>query len=245
MQHCGLTSVTFRHLSWLENICVACECGLQGIEWGGDIHCPPGDVALAQEIAKATREAGLAVLSYGSYYRLGAGEDFAPVLASAVALGAPIIRVWAGTKASAKYTAEERKLAIEDALRIASQAAVHGITVALEYHRDSLTDNAKSAVDLLQTAGNMKTYWQPNPELTCEQNLQELQAVLPWLTYVHVFQWKHDGTRLALQDGTEDWAAYFALAGERTAILEFVKDNCPAQCAQDANTLKALTQITN
>ncbi|MCL2445372.1 MAG: TIM barrel protein [Oscillospiraceae bacterium] len=244
MQYCGLTSITFRNLNWLENICVACECGLQGIEWGGDIHVPPGDIALAGEVAQATREAGLAVLSYGSYYRLGAGQDFAPVLASAVALNAPIIRVWAGTKASAKYTTEERELAVADATRIAAQAAAHGITVALEYHRDTLTDNATSAVDFLQAAGNIKTYWQPNPELTRSQNLQELQAVLPWLTYVHVFQWRHDGTRLPLQEGTDDWAAYFAAAGKHAgaAILEFVKDNSPAQCAQDAMTLKQIAK---
>jgi len=243
MQYCGLTSVTFRHLTWLEVICVAVECGLQGIEWGGDIHCPPGDVDLAREIAAATHEAGLAVLSYGSYYRLGAGEDFAPVLASAAALGAPMIRVWAGGKASRLYTDEERALATADATRIAEQAAAQGITVALEYHRDSLTDCAASAVGLLQAAGNVKTYWQPNPELPREQNLAELQAVLPWLTYVHVFQWRHDGTRLPLQDGADDWAAYFAAAGEHAgaAILEFVKDNCPAQCASDAATLKRLT----
>jgi len=242
MQKYGLTSVTFRHLTWLEVICVAVECNLHGIEWGGDVHCPPGDIALAGEIAAATREAGLAVLSYGSYYRLGCGKDFAPVLASAVALGAPVIRVWAGNKASATYTPEERELAIADARYIADQAAAHGITVALEYHRDSLTDNAQSAVALLQAAGNIKTYWQPNPEISRTQNLAELQAVLPWLTHMHVFQWRHDGTRLPLQDGADDWAAYFALAGEQTgaAILEFVKDNCPAQCAQDAASLRHL-----
>jgi len=240
----GLTSVTFRHLTWLENICAAVECGLQGIEWGGDIHCPPGNVALASEIAQATREAGLAVLSYGSYYRLGAGEEFAPVLTSAIALDAPIIRVWAGTKASAKYTAEERALAIADATRIAAQAAAHNITVSLEYHRDTLTDNAASAVDLLQAAGNTKTYWQPNPELSRKQNLAELQAVLPWLTYVHVFQWRHDGRRLPLKNGAKDWQSYFAVANQhaQVAILEFVKDNSPAQCAQDTKTLKLITR---
>ena len=92
----GLTSVTFRQKSPEEIIALAKEAGLTGIEWGGDIHVPAGDTKTASEIGRKTREAGLAVLSYGSYYRGDEGEDFAPVLASAKALGAPVIRIWAG-----------------------------------------------------------------------------------------------------------------------------------------------------
>lgn len=53
------------------------------------------------EIIPLVRDAGLTVSSYSSYYRLGAGQDFAPYLAAACALGAPVIRIWAGTKESA------------------------------------------------------------------------------------------------------------------------------------------------
>ena len=88
----GLTSVTFRQKSVEEIIALAAQAGLSGIEWGGDVHVAPGDAASAAETARKTREAGLAVLSYGSYYRGGEGEDFAPILASARALGAPVIR---------------------------------------------------------------------------------------------------------------------------------------------------------
>jgi len=238
----GLTSITFRQLSWLEVICVANDCNLDGIEWGGDIHAPPGNAELAREIARATREAKLEVLSYGSYYRLGAGEDFEPVLVAAKALGAKIIRVWAGTKSSSEYSAEERDLATKDAQRIVNLAAAHGITIALEYHRDSLTDTSESAVELLKAAENLKTYWQPNPELSCEKNCAELKAVLPWLTYIHVFHWGADGTRMELEDGNAQWQAYMKIAKEyaSTAILEFVRGNDPVQCAQDANELRRL-----
>jgi len=240
----GLTSITFRQLDWLEVICVANDCGLDGIEWGGDVHAPPGNEVLACKIARATKEAGLSVLSYGSYYRLGAGEPFEPVLATAKTLGAKIIRVWAGTKASAQYTAQERQLAVEDARRIADLAREEGIMVALEYHRDTLTDNAESAVDLLKTAGNIKTYWQPNPELSHEKNCAELKAMLPWLTYLHVFHWSHDGTRLPLENGMAEWQDYMQMANNHAgaAVLEFVRGNDPVQCARDAVVLRSLCQ---
>ncbi|MCL2298765.1 MAG: sugar phosphate isomerase/epimerase, partial [Firmicutes bacterium] len=97
---CGLTSVTFRKLGWRAVIQIARACGFDGIEWGGDIHVPPGEVALAREVHLATVEAGLSVLSYGSYYRLGGEEPFRPVLDAALALQADTIRVWAGAKGS-------------------------------------------------------------------------------------------------------------------------------------------------
>ncbi|MHC4505194.1 MAG: sugar phosphate isomerase/epimerase family protein, partial [Planctomycetota bacterium] len=98
----GLTSITFRKLSPEEIVRLTAEAGLDGIEWGGDVHVPPGEVDTARRVASMTSEAGLAVSSYGSYYRVGHDEPglFAPVLETAIALGAPIIRVWAGRVAS-------------------------------------------------------------------------------------------------------------------------------------------------
>ena len=61
-----MTSVTFRKKSAEEVIKITTEAGLEGIEWGGDIHVPAGEFIKAKEIAKKTRDAGLKVLSYGS-----------------------------------------------------------------------------------------------------------------------------------------------------------------------------------
>ena len=240
----GLTSITFRALDWRAVVAVTKDCGLDGIEWGGDIHVPPGGEARAREVRRATEEAGLAVLSYGSYYRLGEGEPFEPVLASAQALGAKIIRVWAGAKGSAQTTAKARARAVEDARRVADMAQAQGTTVALEYHRNTLTDTSESAAALLSEAGrgNLKSYWQPNPELRHEENLRELGEMLPWLTYLHVFQWEACGRRCCLQDGEAEWRAYMRVAKKhaQAAILEFVRDDAPAQCAKDAETLRRI-----
>ncbi len=98
MLHAGLVSVTFRQLEPDHIVALAREARLASIEWGGDVHAPPGDERRARELGKMTREAGLQVSAYGSYYRLRdeVEEDapFEAVLASALALGAPRIRVW-------------------------------------------------------------------------------------------------------------------------------------------------------
>jgi len=240
----GLTSVTFRELGFQEIIQIVRECRLDGIEWGGDVHVPSGDILCARKVYQATIDAGLEVLSYGSYYRLGGEEPFEPVLDSALALRAGVIRVWAGGKGSSKYTAEELKQVIEDARRVADMAKPHDITVAFEYHRNTLTDTSESALALLHAIArdNVRTYWQPNPELSHERNLEELEAVRPHLEYVHVFHWTRLGRRLPLKAGAGEWRAYLEAARPKAAILEFVKGDSVGQCVKDAETLRSLCE---
>ena len=40
----GLVSITFRELNPLEIIRLVSKAGLDGIEWGGDVHVPHGDI---------------------------------------------------------------------------------------------------------------------------------------------------------------------------------------------------------
>jgi len=55
----GLVSVTFRKLTPAHIIQLVVDAGLEGVEWGGDVHAPPGDARLAQEIARMTVDAGV------------------------------------------------------------------------------------------------------------------------------------------------------------------------------------------
>ena len=41
----GLCSVTFRALDVPAVVRLAAEAGLERIEWAGDVHVPPGDLA--------------------------------------------------------------------------------------------------------------------------------------------------------------------------------------------------------
>ena len=251
MKLLGLTSVTFRHLSCDEIIRIAKENGLSGIEWGADVHVPPGDVEKARIVRKNTENNGLSVFSYGSYYKTGEQPDiretFRPVLDTAVALGAPIIRVWAGSQGSAEAAEIDRgqfEASVRDTRIIADMASAQDVTVAFEYHRGTLTDTAESALRLLREVGreNVKAYWQPNPEITVAQNLSELSMVLPCLTNVHVFYWDKNNVRLPLRDGEADWRIYLSAISKKTEagalIFEFVKDDKAEQLRLDTKAFK-------
>ena len=245
----GLVSVSFRNLSVHAVLAHAQAAGLHSIEWGGDVHCPPGDETLAHEVAHATADASLTVAAYGSYYRIGVSEaqglPFAAVLATAVALGAPAIRVWAGESSSATTSAAQRAAIVADAQRVATLAAPCGVRVISEWHGGTLTDTAASGHDFFRAVNhaNFATVWQPGIGLTTEAAVAELTAVLPWVEHLHVFHWRQY-ERLPLSDGIAAWRRYLALTATtgkvRSAALEFVRDDNPAHLRPDALTLLRL-----
>jgi len=250
----GLVSVTFRHREPAEVVDVARRAGLEGIEWGGDLHVPPDDFAAARLAAALTADAGLRVACYGSYYRLGERPADpalpAAVVRTAAALGAPLIRVWAGRVPSAQASEEYRQLVVADARALGGIAAGEGIELAFEYHRNTLTDTRASAAHLLSLLDlpNVATLWQPEPTRDPTENLADLTDVLPRLRNVHVFSWTPQRDRLPLAAQRPAWQQYLRTAatapGERYALLEFVAGDDPAQLLEDAATLRELVAET-
>ena len=238
----GLTSITFRKLSRAEIAQLVRRAGLDGIEWGGDVHVPPGDTAAAEEARRLTTEAGLQSLSYGSYYRLNAGGDFDPVLESAHALGVPMIRVWAGEKGSSAADEVYYEAAAKDLAAICEKAARHHIRIGLEYHRNTLTDTRASAAKLLDLAGceNLTTYWQPNPDLTLAERLAEIESLCPRISTIHVFNWTDGNVRHPLKEAADTWKLYIDALGPdaRDYLIEFVKDDDPEAFLADAQALR-------
>lgn len=242
----GLVSVTFRELSPEEIIALAKKAGLAAIEWGGDIHVPAGEIETARRVGEATRAAGLAVASYGSYYRLLLEEDpkkvLDPVLKTAQALGAPNVRIWAGSKKPEEADAAYRQAAAAELREVCGQAGQAGLSISLEYHRGTLTQTAESALQLVEAAKseNLSLYWQPNPDIPYEKNLEELAAVRPLLSNLHVFHWRNpDNTRYPLAEGAGEWQGYIAKAGrEHGYLMEFVRGSDPGQFLEDAKVLR-------
>ena len=216
----SVASVTFRRKSVCEVAELARRAGLDAVEWGGDIHVPPGNAQAARAALHCTRENGLTVSAYGSYYRAGAEEDFGPVLETALSLGCRVIRVWAGRQGSALCTQEER------------------------YHADTLTDTLASALALLGEAPGLRTLWQPPVGLTAAENLHALHALEGRVENLHVYHRDREGACRPLAEGTADWHAYFAAAQkdgtQRYATLEFVMGDNEEQFLQDAAALHVL-----
>jgi 3-dehydroshikimate dehydratase len=250
----GLVSVTFRQLGVPDVVQLAGLAGLTGVEWGGDVHVPVGDLAAAGLTAARTADAGLRVACYGSYYRLGERPAepglAATVVRTAATLGAPLIRVWAGRIGSADADAEHRDRVVADAKELAEAAAGEGIEIAYEYHRSTLTDTRASAARLLEQLDlpNVGTLWQPEPTRDAAENLADLTDVLPRLRNVHVFSWSPERARLPLAAQAEAWETYLRAAGsvpgDRYALLEFVSRDDPTQLLQDAATLRTLVAQT-
>src|SRR5699024_10558799 len=96
---------------------------LKAIGWSGDVHVPKCNFDVAAKVGKMTRDAGLEVASYCSYYFAGFSEekgvDFNKVFAAATALTAPSIRVWPGNKGSKETDSQEFNKVVLDTRRIA------------------------------------------------------------------------------------------------------------------------------
>lgn len=245
----GLVSITFRKFSPAEVVAMVRQAGLKGIEWGGDVHVPHGDIERAREVRALTQENGLTVAAYGSYYRAGqsesAGLPFERVLESAVELGAPTIRVWPGTAGSDATDEDARWRIIHDLRRISDLAAKVGITISTEFHGGTLTDTNDSANKLLVEVdnANLFTLWQPHVGQETADCVAGLQAVLPRVSNIHVFHWWPTAAdKHPLADGAARWGQFLDVVkgkpGDRYALLEFVQGDSPEAFQRDAATLK-------
>ncbi len=240
----GVCSVTLRDGSVDDVVATAAAAGLTGIEWGTDIHVR--DLASATHAREATAAAGLKVLSLGSYYRAGTFGDFDAVVGLAVELGAPRIRIWAGSTASADADDAAWNAVVEDTQRIAALAADHSVTLAFEYHGGTLTDTPEATVELLDRVDNpnVGTYWQPAPGLTDQQTLASLHTVLARVVGVHCFSWWPYTERMPLTERKQLWRAVsdvLRCAGrDLDVMLEFVVDDDADNVIRDAAYLNYL-----
>jgi 3-dehydroshikimate dehydratase len=241
----GVVSVTFRDKSVEAVAALTAASGLRGVDWGADVHVPPGDDTAADRAVRASADRGLTITGYGSYFWAGEDSDatFTRVLDTALRLGAPSIRVWAGRRASAEAD-DSYCGAVAASVRSAVEAAsAHDIAVALEHHGGTLTDTPQGAVALCAATG-ARSHWQPPVGLDDEDALRGLDVVSAVLASVHVFSWAPDGRRLPLDARRDLWEAALrrasSLPGDHPALLEFVAGDDPANLAADAATLLAL-----
>lgn len=248
----GLVSVSFRGLTPEEIIKQTARNGLSCIEWGGDVHLPPADIRRAYGIARQTNTAGLRVSSYGSYFRIGITPigQFADVLATAVALGAKLLRVWAYDRYLGDECGEVWDGLVESARTIAQMPAKADVKVCLECHNRTLTEEYHSAIRFLQAVDHpaLRMYWQPNEYRDFAYNLDAARALAPYTECIHVFHWdaqKH----YPLRNGMSEWEAYLSVfqaqIREKTLplLLEFMPDNRVESLQDEAMTLRKLIEV--
>lgn len=245
MQKSGLVSITFRNKTPLEIVKLMNRAGLSCVEWGGDIHVPPRG-GKAGEVRALSRDYGIEICSYGSYYRLGEGRDrFLYSLDEACALETGVMRIWAGTKDSALVDECEWRALMEELFEAQELAKQRGILISLEYHPATLTDSRESAKKLLREldcagAENVAVYWQPRWDWPVEERLSALCDIRQRLGHMHVFTWEHTPggiRRLPLRDGEKMWKPILDEYKDGCRLIEFVRGDCDEALMEDAQAL--------
>jgi sugar phosphate isomerase/epimerase len=239
----GITSITFRNKSVDEIIEFAQKAKIDGIEWGSDVHVLPTNTKSASIVAKKTSDAGLQIFSYGTYYKLGQNQDFDSYLATAIALKTSRMRIWAGVQSSKTISNEERNALINECIIIAQKAKKANIELCFEYHRGTLTDTKESSLQLMQQVNqsNVFLYWQPNPDITEEEQYNEINLLHKYLKTIHFFNWSKGNIRHLMKDGKNIWQKYIALIDTNIPyLLEFTLDNLDSNALSDLHTMKEL-----
>ncbi|MCJ8329131.1 MAG: hypothetical protein HRT89_21700 [Lentisphaeria bacterium] len=235
----GLCSITFRDLSVNEIIKLVADAQLDVIEWGGDIHVPQGNIKLAEETARLTREAGLTVSSYGSYERL-TDDEFSPdqLLDTVDALDCKQLRIWGGRQGSATINSDDYNLLVDLCQVLTRAAQERGIEVSLEFHGNTVADTAKSCLDFIADVGqeNLKCYYQQTINEMDALNLGILQSMKAHVSNFHCFYYEND-IQVELIHGMEFWQKALEIYQPETILIEFVKDGEPQQFLDDATSL--------
>jgi sugar phosphate isomerase/epimerase len=252
----GLLSISFRQHSAEAIIDKAVEYGFDGIEWGGDVHVPHGDLATAQRIHDLTTQAGMVPFCYGSYYRFRevnpAAADKAPpmqaVLDTAQAMGAQRIRVWMGETDYEAADPATISAVTARAHTFADAALARGIAIDMEFHRGTFNNDATHALRLLEAINhpNIHSLWQPDFSIPHQQRLADLRRMAHRISNLHCYHWGPGGfhDRLPLSEGLPLWQEYLAAlpatSAPRWVSLEYVKDDAFEALQHDSHSLSRL-----
>ncbi len=218
----GLCTIAFRDRPIDEALDVAVEAGFDGVEiWGQQGHLPPSvSPASATQIRQFVDDRGLKVFAYGSYLRV-LSEDYGmqlrPVLNTTAALGAPIVRIWAGATPSAEAGHAQVDEAVGQLRELCHMAAEVGVTVAFENHDGSLADSAEMILHLIERTGadNLKTYYQPSWRSGAGDFYESLERLLPHVVNIHAQNFRgHHKQRTPLADGDADYERIFRILRE-------------------------------
>lgn len=240
----GLVSVSFRDQSPRTIIESARAAGLSFIEWGSDVHAPKEDIARLLEIATLQKEFGIACSSYGTYFRLTETpiEELEGYINAARLLGTDILRLWCGRKNGEDMEAYERDVLVAECKKAARIAQSEGVTLCLECHKKTFTENPDDAVCLMNEVASphFRMYWQPFQWQSAEENIENAKKIAPYAEHIHVFNWK-DKEKLPLCDAIGEWQSYLGeFSHPRTLLLEFMPNGTTEELAAEAKALRAI-----
>lgn len=243
----GLVSVSFRQHSPMEILEATKKAGLSCIEWGSDVHAPCYDIETLKQITDMQKEYGIECCSYGTYFRLGETpiDELSDYIAAAKILGTDILRLWCGNKSGDEYSEQEEQKLIEQCKQAAEIAIREGVTLCMECHKKTYTQQLDDALELMRKidSPHFRMYWQPFQWQSVEENLTYAEGISLFTHHIHVFQWKGK-KRFSLNDGIEEWREYLnKFSNHRTLLLEFMPNSTIQELEEETNALKTIIKL--
>lgn len=188
----GFTSTSFRNIKDVEKVVsVAVKTGADCIEWGGDVHVK--DVETAKRVRKLCDDAKISVSAFGSYYRVGNGDEkeWTKTCEIASALGTDLIRVWLGKTDSEKTEDAVYKSLVEEVKYMCEVASGYGLVVCPECHDHTYNNNTDAFLKMRKDVGmeNFCTYFQSRYKKKA-YDLDRIERTLPYIESVHISYWE-------------------------------------------------------
>lgn len=250
----GLSSQALLTRSPSEVLALAKAAGLDGVEWAGEAHVPTGDGAAQDRLLMDTLRAGLTVASIASLYRVTPGAEqglgFESLLAGAVRLQAPVLRVYAGALPAARLSPAEREALRGELSRLGDLAGKRGVTICLSLGRNTSLDNYAAAIGVVEGAAHpfVRLAWEPLPGVEAAKATAALESAARGVGLLLAKRSDRDGKGGPLSEEGEAWRlrleAYRRGEGDpsmsRFVLLGRVGEDDEGRLREDAAFLRSL-----
>lgn len=217
----AMCSIAWRTSPIQEVIPIVAEAGYDGIElWMDHIRRFLQEGGTLAQLKALIADAGLAVPMVSPYFNFL--QDMEGSLATgreavnyAVALGAPLVRVFIRGGASAQADHAVWETTVRGLRAVCDIAATQGIELAIETHQDTLHDTTATTLRLILQVGapnlgvNLDAF---NLFDMGEDPVQALRRLMPWIKIMHLKNGRYvDGKReigIPLAEGAMDYGPF-------------------------------------
>lgn len=166
---------------------LAKEAGATGIEWDDAAHLHAGHTHEATQAYWDAVHAKLEPVSLASHYTLGNKRDiqelFMPVMDCAFALHASVVRLDPSPTPSSEADYAVFNVAAQELRTICDMANIFDMEIHINCRPGTLTDTPEGVQKLIKMANcrNCKCSWQPDPNVSDQENLKNLQMLKEYL----------------------------------------------------------------
>lgn len=189
----GVCTISSKERSPEAVIDLVAGVGGAGVEVWGKGHVE--DAAQCRELAGYASDRGIEIPVFGSYLRPGGDAfeaDMHREIELAEALGADLIRVWAGSTEYQEADRAEYEGVVADLRTLAEALDGTGIDVTVERHAGTVTNTtAGAAAVIADTPTNVGLNWQPNFAQAATEIETDIRELADVTNNVHL-QTRHD-----------------------------------------------------